>query len=45
MISFIVMFIFIILSVLFVFGHFVTDDTKKEYIDDVYLEINKGGLK
>lgn len=45
MISSIVMFIFIILSVLFVFGHLSTDDTKKEYIDDIYLEINRRGLK
>ena len=45
MISSIVMFIFIILSVLFVFGHLEADDTKKEYINDVYLEINKRGLK
>lgn len=45
MISSIVMFIFIILSVLFVFGHLATDDTKKEYIDDIYLEINRRGLK
>jgi hypothetical protein len=45
MILSIVMFIFIILSVLFVFSHLVTDDAKKEYIDDIYLEINKRGLK
>lgn len=45
MISSIVMFIFIILSILFVFGYLATDDTKKEYIDDIYLEINKRGLK
>ena len=45
MISSIVMFTFIILSVLFVFGYLATDDIKKEYIDDIYLEINKRGLK
>lgn len=39
------MLIFIIPSALFVFIHLPTDDARKGYIDDIYLEINRRGLK
>lgn len=45
MVSFIIMIIFIILLTLFVLIHSLTDETQKEYINDIYLEINKRGLK